>query len=960
MSWDNYGTYGDEEAYATGMRTSYGAQAQMYAQAAFANAQTTVGGAAAGMHNMLSQAGSHIMPISYTPPAQVVMGYGGGYMQKTGMVNDLRTMTGFGVNPLGARPSQLMYNAGSDMGERLGLMGAGALSASASIGVGLATLPMGIFSGIGVSMAASQLADRVVAGVEQRREVSNYLGNTSYSYIGAGSSSADLRRGGFSLSARDEVADFIRKSSLRDMQMDFGEYQNVLKSGTEMGMFAGTSDVEDFKKKFKGLVTNVKVVSQALNQSIEEAMRTMKELKGIGLEGSAATSLVTGASVYGAASGRTGAEMLGIALQGAELFRGTGVTMSIGAAGNMMNLSSIRAARDAKLLSQEAIAQAGGEEALAQRMTGSSLQFMQYGTGRALAASYTANGEFNERAAMQSMYGGDSTVGAYQRAANMMNDPASYMKFSANQAKIQSQIGGMFGGRGAQFNMMNGIMMDAEFYQQAMGKNDDGTFKVSTEDAFRFTAKSNYKMSDSEVDAMLGTIKGAEESFKASAAATNAKRMQEQSDAIARNHGFTGAIRRIGKDIDSFVDPVSKGLNDSIVTPMQRFGADLADSYNGIVRADGSRLSDANSAATGSRMTVDEAKARVASASAGLGKMKTVSDQLEKITISMDEAKTQARPEDIDRAKNAMRSRGFSKSGGDTFRKMVEEIYGKKMEDLSSQEISAVRVAAQGFAGASDLVSEAESTAAELGETYNTMLVSREKEIIERTEKTERGLATTLGIDHKQLKDGSILNAIATGDAGKIHAALEAKNLGEEHRNILTADGKVRGDISEAMKGYSEDTSNVRAFRIVRGQMLMERAITSSATNMDAKTSEELSAYKSKYLTGDAAKITELLSDEKAVGFMNAHGLGNVVKMAEDVRKAAKDSPDTGKAQEVYNRLVETIGGKEVVAGSTSGSYGNTNDKQAMDQSLKSYQTLTNINVTTQQILSSLAERLKK
>lgn len=561
-----YPVYGDQQAAMTGMRASYGdIPAMMMSGVNYAGA--AIAGAGQGLGNMLSAIGSRIMPVTYTPPARMQTGHYGQYSQETSFLGGLRSFMNLVDTPSGVSPFRLGYHNVSDFGERIGggIAAAGTATAGLAVGAPVGAKLGGILGGVvgaafgplgvGIGSALGSLAGGMVGytGVDaigevfaQRRQMNAYLESSSFRYIGAGSSLADPRLGsGMNMSARRQSTDFMRQMDITDPTMNLDDMFNILRGASELGMMSGISDLDDFKKKFKNIVSGVKQVASTLNTTLEEGLRFMKEFKSIGIDASQMSEVTFQAAAMGKVAGRTAQEMVGIGMQGAELFRGTGIQMGIGYQQNVMNMSSIRAARDAGLISQELISQAGGEEALAQRMTASSMQFMQSAMGRGFGAAFfnpaAGPAGFDLRAfTAGAMQGGMSIQDLAMRGAENLGTPGKIIAYQANQDKFLSEMGKAFGGKGLDIARMNAAMASAQYLVQT-GATEN------VDEALRYTLLTEQGMSPPEADALIAMTKNAGKAFRAQQAATENTMMQRQIDEAMRS-------RSVGFMVDTTLD----------------------------------------------------------------------------------------------------------------------------------------------------------------------------------------------------------------------------------------------------------------------------------------------------------------------------------------------------------------------------------------------------------------------
>lgn len=577
---NGFGSYGDAAAYQTTLRAGYGNNPLFTMMGGFG---AVGGGMASGAGDMLSAIGAHVRPLAYTPPAFVATSYAGHYIQQTGFMASLKNLVGVGPALRGARDYDIAQNAAGDIGERAGL---------AAGGIGLAGLEgiagaiggrFGLLPGFGAMYIASKGTDMVRKAVAERREVEGYLDLTSDRFITASSAPglADQRKGtGFSVESRRQVAEYIRELDINDPLLNMQDLTKVLKGGVEAGVFTGTHDMQGFKKTFKDLVENVKVVATTLHQTLEEGVKTIRDLRGVGIDPSQARGVVLAAEAAGRVSGRTAGEMLNLGMQGAELFRGTGVTMQIGFESNMMNAAAIRSARDAGMISQEAIAQAGGEESMAQRMTATSLGFMQSGMGRGVAGAFLGGagpGGFNVEAFNRFAGGGMDMGHLAGAAAQGLGSPSRLISFQANQAQFISEMGKQFGGQGLQIAQMSTAMSMATMMSRMTGTPMDDAFKFSLE---------QQGVDEQTATMMMARLKNAPNEFTANQRAAGQTRDAQMIQTAQQNFFISRIGAEIGDVVKAKVDIIAAPMN-KMVDSFQTGVKDFADKeFYGIERFD--------------------------------------------------------------------------------------------------------------------------------------------------------------------------------------------------------------------------------------------------------------------------------------------------------------------------------------------------------------------------------------
>ena len=592
-------SYGDQAAAYTQNRAAFGASTSAMMAGGGGGYQPAGGGG-----GFFENLGSSIMPITYTPPARVESGFAGQYAQPTGFFPSLFLATGIYEASRSASVYEQRLQAASDFGERVGggvsaaMTSAGGLAfgmtAGRAIGgffggavgslLGPAGTAAGAFiggevGGFAMGMTGAQAVNEAVVA---RRDIQNFLEGQSFRFVGAGSGMADPRLGrGMSREARRETAEFIREADISDVTLDTGELSQILQQSTQLGLFAGTQDMSDFKSRFSDIVSNVKQVTRVLHETLEEGLQTLRDLKAVGVDPNEARAVIMEADSFGKVAGRTAGEMVNLGLQGAEIFRGTGVDMEIGMRTNMMNLASIRASRDAGILSQEAIAQAGGEEALAQRMTASSLAFTQSAFGRGFGATFfSAGGDgsgFDPRRFQNMIMGEQGFTDAAVQAAQNLGSPQKMIQYQANQEKFFSEAGKAFGGQGLQMFQNTAAMMKAQFMADVTGANVEDTFRLSMKEMGR---------SHSEIEAALASIRGARENFEANQAGAVSTLNKQVADEAIVNSDFYRLKERINDQVKGVVDTAARPLNamvDNITLGAERF---VEEQFLGIQRAD--------------------------------------------------------------------------------------------------------------------------------------------------------------------------------------------------------------------------------------------------------------------------------------------------------------------------------------------------------------------------------------
>lgn len=406
------------------------------------------------------------------------------------------------IIPLQVSMAEHMELSARSTGTRMGDLAGSIGLAAASTGVGLLSAgfgdmigthlggKLGGFAGGAIGgMIPAKYAAEVYDMMANNRAVQSALESGSFRFITGGKDLDTLTGRGFSRDSRMKVANFIQQTELKDLRFGPGEMRQVLEAGMQYDMFSGTGDVEGFKTKFKGLVEGLKTITSALHTSLKEGIEVMRGFRDMGVDDvSTMTRLSLQSEAFGRASGKTGSEMLAVGQAGAEIFRGTGVRMGLGFDLNQMNTVLIRSGLNQGTLSRETVAQAGGENALAQQMTANALSFTQTAFGRGLLLGQYKTGLTNEQIGRGDVFSLFSPL-AGTTAGELVH-------FQANQEELIGKMGPL----GLKNLESSGMMAQATtLARSGMG--------IGFRDAFISLQLQNGK-SRSAIDATLSSLEG--------------------------------------------------------------------------------------------------------------------------------------------------------------------------------------------------------------------------------------------------------------------------------------------------------------------------------------------------------------------------------------------------------------------------------------------------------------------
>lgn len=197
------------------------------------------------------------------------------------------------TNPLYANESKMSMEArelsGANLGEKMAtgtLSGVSMLSGFAGSSIGSALGSGMIGSLVGGAVGGAAIGAVVDIGVDQMKQnfaYNKYLLQNSYRFINPFESNNDRNAAGFNRSERWDAANWLRKFNTK-MKISDDDTMMLLQGFTEGDLLRDTSDVESFKKKMEQLTKSVKTMALSLNETYEEVVQTMADLKKAGLD----------------------------------------------------------------------------------------------------------------------------------------------------------------------------------------------------------------------------------------------------------------------------------------------------------------------------------------------------------------------------------------------------------------------------------------------------------------------------------------------------------------------------------------------------------------------------------------------------------------------------------------------------------------------------------------------------
>ena len=464
----------------------------------------------------------------------------------------------------------------------MGAIGAGVVGGLAATGIGLA--------GVVAFEVADSTVGKFVGDIKDKQDITNFLEASSFRYLQGDSDDVDQKSGsGFNRESRSKIASAIKKIDLNDSRFNMQDLKGVLERGTEMGMFEGTRDADDFAEKFKALTKNLKTVTRVLHQSLSEGMQTIKDLKEQGYRGpNAINQAVMQADVIGTASGRTAAEMLSIGRQGSEMVRGTGINLATGSSMIQQTYGMLQGAMSSGTLSAEMVAQAGGMGALTQKVMGQSLGMLNSDFGRGMLFSVMNKGGGLDVSRLDDLASGKTTLSeAFSQGTGNISNASDYIKAVNSRGETMRDLTSQYGDMGAVFASTGAEITLAK---DVASKTGD-----STRDAFRFLATQRGETEET-INARLAMFDDPEGYRKKTSAAFSAQTRKMQLEEYREQTDIMG---RFSDKVDKMISPISdavgrrvNAIQDSVADMYEGATDWMAEKITGVEKIEGRKISD--------------------------------------------------------------------------------------------------------------------------------------------------------------------------------------------------------------------------------------------------------------------------------------------------------------------------------------------------------------------------------
>jgi len=371
-------------------------------------------------------------PNIYGPTAENIAGKGIGLAASIGAPAAMLGMSLAGLDPI-------------SMGMKGAMRGfaAGGLSGGAMGAIGAAAIPFAATAIAGYGM------HQVMTGVGQQQQLNQTL-RSSFNFI--------RQQGqGFTKGEMGQIG-----SMMRHMTHQFGptgeitgmeELTNLAGKMGQMGLMRNVQGMQEFSRKFKETVEQVKVIAREMNTTLEAALEFTKSMQQSGVfQKQDQIKFALQARKVALGTGLSVSESTGAANMGSQISRMFGGTGKQGTFAGIRTMNDIGTALQTGVITDEDIYNATGQtgqegrQALAINMLQHSGRFMKSGRGRYFLASIAGkDGTIDESAAMEYMMGGVG-VGRTRQLAGENLGGVGRANFIRNEGRLRGAAMERFGG----------------------------------------------------------------------------------------------------------------------------------------------------------------------------------------------------------------------------------------------------------------------------------------------------------------------------------------------------------------------------------------------------------------------------------------------------------------------------------------------------------------------------------
>lgn len=444
-----------------------------------------------------------------------------------------------GLGLMGLDPMSMGLRAGMGAwGRGAGLMG--------SAGMGIAAMAPAALGLAGAGYATNQMA----TGANQQLNLNGALRQFNFqnNQGGMGFTSGQ----GFQIG--NQLRTMTHEFGPQGEVQTFGELSRLASNMGRMGLAQNVRSVQEFKEKFKEMVSTLKTVAHDMGSSLEEAQKFIVSMKSSGIFNKSDQLRASAATRSGAlAGGLAQSEITGMGNIGSQISRSVGGLGRAGTFAGMAAMTNLGIAQRVGAVSEEDIYNATGltgaegRQAFAASQLQGSANFLRSGRGRKFLASITAgtgNGELDENALSEWMAGGMTTRRTMDLAHKNLKGTGR-ADFLRNEGRL----------RGAALQRLSELGVDPQTlaYQQwlsSKGYTPDNMDDKAMLAFQRFSGKGR-----DEADAAIKQIQALPAIMSE---ARNSNALMKYNDDLTKKLNTTGLV-----GLERKIDQVKEGINNT-------------------------------------------------------------------------------------------------------------------------------------------------------------------------------------------------------------------------------------------------------------------------------------------------------------------------------------------------------------------------------------------------------------
>lgn len=339
---------------------------------------------------------------------------------------------------LGMDPVSMGFRAASKAwGGGASLLGAGTAGIAGMAGMGVAA------AGVGY------MGSQVYTGMAQQQALQQTL-RANYGFMRPGGQ-------GFDTGQMGQIG-----ATLREMTTQFGpsgevagfkELTQLAGKMSQMGMAQGVRDVQEFSKRFKGMVDSLKTMAKELNTTLEGAMEFASAARGVGVFGTQnAAAFARQVKTTAGVNNLAVSEVTAMGSIGAQIARSVGGLGAAGREAGVKSIAQLGMAQKMGFVTEEDIYNATGltgaegKQAYATSQLERSSQFLKTGKGRWFLASMASkDGTLDSNSVLEYLSGGGTDVDRTRQMAQTNLAGVGRANFIRNEGRLRGEVLSKFG-----------------------------------------------------------------------------------------------------------------------------------------------------------------------------------------------------------------------------------------------------------------------------------------------------------------------------------------------------------------------------------------------------------------------------------------------------------------------------------------------------------------------------------